>query len=91
MSHRILIDLPARKVIAGEHRYYKEWHYMSLPDLEYMQQILNETFDDIFDEPQDYDFNLTDEPPYWAVCPWPWPRVPALTDDEKDAQDEGDE
>lgn len=91
MSHRILIDLPARKVIAGEHRYYKEWHYMSLPDLEYMQQILNETFDDIFDEPQDYDFKLIDEPPYWAVYPWPWPRVPALTDDEKDAKDEGDE
>jgi hypothetical protein len=51
MSHRILIELPARKVIAGEHRYYKEWHYMSLPDLECMQQIMNETFDDIFDAP----------------------------------------
>ncbi|MGF6637245.1 hypothetical protein OKW39_004461 [Paraburkholderia sp. MM6662-R1] len=30
MSHRILIDLPARKVIAGEQRFCKEWRYMSI-------------------------------------------------------------
>lgn len=83
MSHRILIDLPSRKVIAGEHRYYKGWHSMSLRDLEYMQQILDETYHDIFDEPQAYDFALIDEPPCWAMHPWPWPRVAALTDDDE--------
>lgn len=82
MSHRILIDLPSRKVIAGEHRYYRQWHSMSLRDLEYMQQILDETYHDIFDEPQEYNFALIDEPPCWAVQPWPWPRVAALTDDD---------
>lgn len=44
MSHRILIDLPSAKVISGEHRYYKAWHSMSLRDLEFMQQILDETY-----------------------------------------------
>ncbi|MBC8751601.1 hypothetical protein OKW43_008445 [Paraburkholderia sp. WC7.3g] len=80
MSHRILIDLPARKVIAGEHRFCKEWRYMSVRDLECMQQELNEMFDDIFDKPQEYDFEVIDEPPYWALFPRPWPGVPALTD-----------
>jgi hypothetical protein len=89
MSHRILIDLPARKVFAGEQRYYKAWHSMSLRDLEYMQQILDETYSDIFDEPQQYDFALIDEPPSWAVQPWPWPRVAALTDDD-DQDDQAD-
>ena len=84
MSHRILIDLPSRKVIAGEHRYYKAWHSMSLRDLGYMQQILDETCHDIFDEPKEYDFARIDEPPYWATQPWPWPRVAALTDDDDD-------
>ncbi len=57
---------------------------MSLCDLGYMQQILDETYHDIFDMPQEYDFALIDEPPYWAVQPWPWPRVAALTDDQDD-------
>ena len=43
MAHRILIHLPARKVFAGEHRYQKARHSMSLRDVEYMQQILDET------------------------------------------------
>ncbi|MGC2042161.1 hypothetical protein [Paraburkholderia caledonica] len=90
MSHRILIDLPARKVAAGEHRYYKAWHHMGLSDLGYMQQILDETFNDIFDDPQEYGFRLIDEPPYWAVCPWPWPRVLSLTDDDDDDAGGGD-
>ena len=88
MSHRILIDLPSRKVIAGEHRYYKAWHSMSLRDLEYMQQILDETCHDIFDEPKEYDFARIDEPPYWATQPWLWPRVAALTDDDDDDLDD---
>jgi hypothetical protein len=89
ISHRILIDLLARKVVAGEHRYYKAWHYISVRDLSYMQQILDETFDDIFDEPQDYDFSMIEEPPHWAIRPWPGPRVAALIDDNDD-DDHGD-
>ncbi len=87
MSHRIVIDLRARKVVAGEHRYYKAWHYMSVRDLKYMQQILDETFDDIFDDPAGYEFEVVEEPPLWALKAWPWPRLPALTDDEPDEPD----
>jgi hypothetical protein len=58
---------------------------MRLSDLACMQQTLDETFSDIFDEPQEYGFSVAEEPPYWAVRPWPWPRIPELTDD-----DEGD-
>ncbi|MGF6265441.1 hypothetical protein OKW49_006434 [Paraburkholderia youngii] len=90
MSHRILIDLRARKVAAGEHRYYKAWHYMSMRDLKCMQQILGETFDDIFDDPAEYEFEVVAEPPVWALMAWPWPRIPALTDDEENAQDGDD-
>lgn len=55
---------------------------MSLSDLGYMQPTLGETFDDIFEEPQEYGF--IEEPPHWAVRLWPWPRIAALTDDYDD-------
>ncbi|WP_051377518.1 hypothetical protein [Paraburkholderia dilworthii] len=83
LSPRILIDLPARKVVAGEHRFRKAWHYMSMSDLECMQQELDETYNDIFDDPHEYNFQVMDEPPGWALQAWLWPRVAALTDDEK--------
>jgi hypothetical protein len=57
---------------------------MSVRDLEYMQQILDETYDDIFDEPASYEFEVAAEPPLWALKAWPWPRLSALTDDEPD-------
>ncbi|MGF6637244.1 hypothetical protein [Paraburkholderia sp. MM6662-R1] len=47
-----------------------------------MQQELDEMFGDIFDTPHEYGFQVMDEPPHWALYPWPWPRIPALTDDE---------
>ena len=61
MSHRILIDLGTRKVIAGQDRFRKEWHPMSLRDVEYMQQILDETCNDIFDEPHEYEFRVIED------------------------------
>jgi hypothetical protein len=82
MSHRILIDLIARKVVAGQDRFRKEWHPMSLRDVEYMQQILEETCNDIFDEPHEYDFRVIEDPPHWALEAWPWPRIYGLIDDQ---------
>jgi hypothetical protein len=63
ISHRILIGLTVRKVIAGEDRIRKEWHPMNIRDVEYMQQILEQTFNDIFDEPHEYDFRVIKDPP----------------------------
>jgi hypothetical protein len=87
MSHRIIIDLSARKVIAGQDRYHKRWHPMSVRDVDYMQQILEETADDIFDEPREHGFELVDHPPAWALEPWPWPRIYGRTDDEYEQDD----
>jgi hypothetical protein len=67
MSHRILIDLSTKRVVAGRDRMRKRWHAMSVSDVDYMQQIIDETFSDIFDDPREYDFDLVDEPPPWAV------------------------
>ncbi|MDR6388422.1 hypothetical protein [Paraburkholderia phenoliruptrix] len=82
LSHRVLIDLPAREVLAGEHRFRRQWHPMSVRDLECMQQELDETYADIFDAPQEYGFQVIEEPPPWAVRAWPWPRLLFLTDDD---------
>jgi hypothetical protein len=82
MSHRILIDLITRKVIAGQDRFRKEWQPMSIRDVDYMQQILEEMFNDIFDEPHEYAFKVIADPPYWALEAWPWPRIYGLIDDE---------
>lgn len=81
MSHRIVIDLSTRRVVAGQDRIRKQWHPMSVKDVDYMQQILEETFDDIFDEPVEYDFETVDDPPRWALDAWPWPQI-----DQADAE-----
>ena len=75
MSHRVLIDLTARKVIAGQDRFRKQWRPMDIRDAEYMQQILEQTYNDIFDEPNEYDFEVIEDPPQWALEAWPWPRI----------------
>ena len=67
MSHRIVIDLSTRKVIAGQDRYRKRWHPMSVRDVDYMQQILDETA-------SEYGFEPVDSPPPWALEAWPGPR-----------------
>ncbi|TDY16904.1 hypothetical protein B0G81_8040 [Paraburkholderia sp. BL6665CI2N2] len=51
-----------------------------------MQQILEETFSDIFEDPHEYGFETVDDPPSWAVQAWPWPRI-----NEDDASNGGDE
>jgi len=71
MSHRIVIDLSTRKVIAGQDRYRKRWHSMSVRDVDYMQQILDETASNIFDDPREYGFEPVDSPPPWALEAWP--------------------
>ncbi|WP_131542679.1 hypothetical protein [Paraburkholderia hospita] len=87
MSHRIVIDLSARKVIGGQGRYRKRWHPMSVRDVDYMQQILEETADAIFDAPREHGFELVDHPPAWALEAWPWPRIYGRTDDEYEQAD----
>jgi hypothetical protein len=52
-----------------------------------MQQILEETADDIFDAPREHGFELVDHPPAWALEAWPWPRVYGRTDDEYEQAD----
>ena len=56
---------------------------MSLADVAYMQQILDETFDWIWDEPEDFSFASKDEIPQWATAAWDWPRLPAPEADEE--------
>ncbi|TFE36899.1 hypothetical protein E2553_45545 [Paraburkholderia dipogonis] len=86
MSHRFVIDLPTRKVIAGQNRIRKQWHPMSIRHVDYMQQILEETFSAIFEDPHEYGFETVGDPPSWAVQAWPWPRI-----NEDDASNGGDE
>jgi hypothetical protein len=47
---------------------------MSVADLAYAQQILDETFDDIWTSPADYEFELESAIPAWALEAWRWPR-----------------
>jgi hypothetical protein len=35
-------------------------------------------------------FSMIEEPPHWAIRPWPGPRVAALTDDDDDDDDHAD-
>lgn len=56
MKHRFVLDLESRTVIAGEGRIRRRWWSMRLEDVAYMQQILNETFDSIWDEPEEFGF-----------------------------------
>jgi hypothetical protein len=47
---------------------------MSLADLAYVQQLLDETFDDIWWSPAEYQFELRSDIPAWALEAWTWPR-----------------
>ncbi len=74
MSHRIVLDLETKTVDAGQDRSYHRWTPMCLEHVACMQQILDETFGDIFDDPEQYSFERCDEVPNWALQAWDWPR-----------------
>jgi hypothetical protein len=83
MQHRFVLDLESRTVIAGEDRIRRGWWSMRLEDVAYMQQILNETFDSIWDEPEEFGFVRQADIPSWAIKAWPWPPLPEVEDVEK--------
>ena len=56
MKHRFVLDLESRTVIAGEDRIRRRWWSMRLEHVACMQQILDETFDSIWDKPGEFDF-----------------------------------
>jgi len=78
-----VLDLQSRTVIAGEDRIRGAWWSMRLEHVAYMEQILNETFDLIWDEPEEFGFGRRSEIPLWATQAWPWPPLPAVEDVEK--------
>ncbi|MFM0051534.1 hypothetical protein [Caballeronia grimmiae] len=83
MKHRFVLDLESRTVVAGEDRIRRGWWSMRLEDVAYMQQILNETFDLIWNEPEEFGFVRQAEIPSWATKAWPWPPLPEVEDVEK--------
>jgi hypothetical protein len=90
LIHRLVLDLQSRCVIAGQDRYRRRRAPMSLADLAYMQQILDETFDDIWTSPVEYQFELRCDVPAWALKAWTWPRE-HLEESEHDTDESGDE
>ncbi|AQH05498.1 hypothetical protein A9R05_40875 (plasmid) [Burkholderia sp. KK1] len=83
MKHRFVLDLESRTVVAGEDRIRRGWWSMHLEDVAYMQQILNETFDMIWDESEEFGFVLQADIPSWATKAWPWPPLLEVEDVEK--------
>ncbi|SAK79130.1 hypothetical protein AWB76_05293 [Caballeronia temeraria] len=83
MKHRFVLDLESRTVIAGEDRVRRHWWSMRLEHVAYMQQLLDETFDSIWDEPEELGFVRQDWIPSWATKAWPWPPLPEVQDVEK--------
>ncbi|WP_061136726.1 hypothetical protein [Caballeronia fortuita] len=83
MKHRFVLDLESRTVIAGEDRVRRHWRSMRLEHIAYMQQILDETFNLIWDEPEEFGFVLQADIPSWATEAWPWPPLPEVEDVEK--------
>jgi hypothetical protein len=83
MKHRFVLDLESRTVIAGEDRVRRHWWSMRLEHVAYMQQLLDETFDSIWDEPDEFGFVRQDEIPSWATKAWPWPPLPEVEEVEK--------
>lgn len=75
VRHRFLVDIDLKAVIAGQDRAHRRWTATSVKDLEYMQQILDETYQDFFADPDAYGFDRVDAFPSWAAEAWPWPRV----------------
>jgi len=47
---------------------------MSFADLAYVQEMLDETFNDIWSSPAEYQFELRSDIPAWALEAWTWPR-----------------
>jgi hypothetical protein len=80
MRHRFLVGMKAKAVIAGQSRAYHRWTDMSVEHLAYMQQILEETFSDFFDDPGIYEFECVDQLPPWSTAPWPWPLPDDIAD-----------
>ena len=74
LMHRLVLDLQSKRVIAGQDRYRRRRTPMSVADLAYAQQILDETFDDIWTSPADYEFERENAIPAWALEAWTWPR-----------------
>lgn len=56
-----MLNLESRTVIAGENRIRRRWWSMRLEHVAYMQQIPNETFDSIWDEPEEAGFVRTEK------------------------------
>ncbi|BCQ28797.1 hypothetical protein NK8_69870 (plasmid) [Caballeronia sp. NK8] len=81
-KHRFVLDLESRTVIAGEDRIRGAWWSMRLEHVAYMEQILNETFDSIWEEPEEFSFVRQSEIPAWATKAWPWPPLPEVKDVE---------
>lgn len=75
MRHRFLVDMELKTVIAGQDRAHHRWTVTSVEHLEYMQQILDETCRDFFNDPGAFGFDHVDAFPSWAVEAWPWPRA----------------
>jgi hypothetical protein len=75
MSHRIVVDLSAKRVAAGQDRVHGRWQTMSIKSVDYMQQIIDETFPDLFENPHEYQFQSVDDPPQWALEAWPWAKL----------------
>ena len=72
MSHRIVLDRVKRTVIAGQDRRRKCWTSMREDDRAYMQQIIDETYPHVFDEPEEFGLTLTDTLPEWSTAAWDW-------------------
>jgi hypothetical protein len=47
---------------------------MQLEHVAYMQQILEETYSDIFENASEFEFATCDTLPDWALLAWDWPR-----------------
>ena len=73
LIHRLVLDLQSRCVIAGQDRYRRRRTPMSFADLAYVQEMLDETFDDIWWSPAEYQFELRSDIPAWALEAWTWP------------------
>lgn len=86
LTHRLVLDLASQHVIAGQDRYRRRRSPMSVDDCVYLKQILDETFDDIWESPAEYGFKIVHEIPPWALEAWLWPRPLTGEDDEGDDQ-----
>ena len=59
LIHRLVLDLQSRCVIAGQDRYRRRRTPMSFADLAYVQEMLDETFNDIWSSPAEDQFELS--------------------------------